>query len=54
MAAPLLTTQGRIMVGVKGVVTALRGEREEDDEEEKMGFCCKWKGLLILEKILKP
>ena len=49
-----LAMQGRRMAGVQGIVIALRGEREEDDEEEKMGFCCKWKGLLILAKILKP
>ena len=41
------------MARVQGIVTALRGEREEDDEKEKMGFCCKWKGLLILAIFLK-
>ena len=28
--------------------------REEEDEEEKMSYCGKWKGLLILEFFLKP
>ena len=53
-AASSLATQGRRMAGVQGIVTALRGEREEEDEKEKMGFFCKWKGLFILAKILKP
>ena len=31
----------------------VKGVREEEDEEEKMGSCGEWKGLLILAKILK-
>ena len=52
MSSPAM--QRRRTTGVQGDVTVVRGGREEEDKEEIMGSCGKWKGLLILAKILKP